>query len=94
MFLRGYSVAIVTFYVGNKDIRIQLKKCGSIDPQIISVSSHLKYGIRDVSRRKKDAYVNSLISLMKSTPCTFHKDQLSSVDALRMACCLLSKGLI
>ena len=60
-----------------------MKKCGSIDPQIISVKnketvlSHLKYGIRDVSGRKKDAYVNALISLMKSTPCTFHKDQLS-----------------
>ena len=37
----------------------------------------LKYGIRDVSGRKKDAYVNAVISLMKSTPCTFHKDQLS-----------------
>ena len=39
-----------------------------------TVLSHLKYGIRDVSGRKKDAYVNALISLMKSTPmlCAWH----------------------
>ena len=39
-----------------------------------TVLSHLKYGIRDVSGRKKDAYVNTLISIMKSTPmlCAWH----------------------